>query len=185
MSTETRTKLLRRIAMPTLAASWLGVVLGSVALIFSLGRPKIGQDKLYAISGPHGEWVALITIFTSLLILMTFGTLGSSLPAYQKLRAEMRMRSYSWPARLIGGLGLVLGILLLTGILPTPKLVHLSQGKWFADSFFKGSSQISATLAAIYLWRDLTVDSVLVVAATSQVAWLSRRLLRSIRLPSE
>jgi hypothetical protein len=178
--TKVRLRLLRYISIVSLAACRVGVPLGLLVLVVSFLRPQIALEKLYAASN-LAEGVGLGAIFVSLTIVWVLHALGSPLPACRKVLEQLRRRKYSWPAQIIGAIGIVLGMLFMSGVLPSPRMVQPSHGKWITTGF-GGSSEVSPSAAKVYLWRDISLYSFFLFVSAYSIAAASRRLLRSMRL---
>ncbi len=179
LPTSVRLQLLRDVPVVSLAASAVGVLLALAALVVSFVRPQIALEKLYAAT-KSAEWVGLGAIFAGLATLYVLDAVESSSPECRKFREQLRRRRYSWPAQIIGIAGVALGILFASGVLPSPRIVQPSDGKWITTGF-GGSSEVLPLAAKLYLWRDISMFSFFLLVSACNVAAVSRSLLGSIR----
>lgn len=70
-------------------------------------------------------------------------------------------------------------IIFSVGLLPGPGMIKFSQGKWIRSGF-SGRSEVSPSLAASYLWRNIAFASGFVLIFAVNIGTLSWKLVQTV-----
>jgi hypothetical protein len=173
-------QLLRQVSIVSFIAAAVGVPVGCFMLIISFVRPELALERLYA-AWKLAAWVGFGGLLCSLLTLVTIEALISPFATCRgRFREEMRRHKYRWYMQTAGGILVLFTLLVAAGVLPGSRYVHPTYGKWVSAGF-GGSWEVSASVAATYLWRNIGLCSLFVLAAAFNLGLESRSLRRSMK----
>lgn len=170
-----RFRALKLISKLMLALSWPAGVIAAATIMASLRMPEVELTRLYS-------W-SLIAIRIGLGAILVFITLGWGLDLLAnpflslKTAARDLRRRYS---RIQAVAAVLLTALMISVLLPGVRYLHPESDRWIATGK-TGPTEISSSLARLYMWRSIRMDAAFVFVAAWGLGGLSWSLLAAAK----